>query len=376
MLFSFSATPYFDFLTHFARHIDVPVKDDLLIMPEKLGQGYIRRLNFNPEFKITLHRYTLQEDLIIKRKTSGMGNELITIFFYSNEQALGIAFNDDPLVLFSERNESAVGSLGNIAKPLVKKLIAAGHEVTVISTHSDRQLEIEALGAKAALGSISDAAFLTEAFTGADAVYTMMPPAMGASNMIQNIADAGKAYAKAIKATGVPRVVMLSSVGADAPEGTGPVQGVHRVEQLLKELEGLNVTVLKSGFFYLNFLREIPSIKNRNIFGNNYDGDIPLALTHSEDLAEAIFEALQARGNGYELKYMVSDIVTGNELAAKFGEAIGKPELTWTNIPDEQLKQGMQSAGLPAELVGLIAEMGQGVRAGIITRDFFNKGGK
>ncbi|MGN7204408.1 NmrA family NAD(P)-binding protein [Pedobacter sp. SAFR-022] len=271
---------------------------------------------------------------------------------------------------------TTTGSLGNIAKPLVKKLIAAGHEVTVISTKADRQPEIEALGAKAALGLISDAAFLTEAFTGADAVYTMMPPAMGASNMIENIADAGQAYAKAIKATGVPRVVMLSSVGADAPEGTGPVQGVHRVEQILKELEGVNVTVLRSGFFYLNFLRDIPLIKSRNIFGNNYGGDVPLALTHPEDLAEAIAEALQVRGNGFELKYIVSDIATGNELAAKFGRAIGKPELTWTNIPDEQLKQGMQSAGLPSELVGLITEMGQGVRAGIITRDFFDKGGE
>jgi AraC-like DNA-binding protein len=113
MLFNFSATPDFDFLTQFARYINTPIQDDLLIMPEKLGEGYMRRISFNPEFKITLHRYTLQEDLILKRNTSGMGNELITIFFYSNEQALGIAFNDDPLVLFSQRNESAIQVTSN-----------------------------------------------------------------------------------------------------------------------------------------------------------------------------------------------------------------------------------------------------------------------
>src|SRR4051794_20038824 len=110
---------------------------------------------------------------------------------------------------------TTTGSLGNVAKPLVKKLIAAGHEVTVISTKDDRKSEIEALGAKAAIGSISDEAFLTEAFSGADAVYAMMPPSMGPANMIQNTADAGRAYANAIKAAGVMRVVMLSSVGAD-----------------------------------------------------------------------------------------------------------------------------------------------------------------
>jgi len=271
---------------------------------------------------------------------------------------------------------TTTGSLGNVAKPLVKKLIAAGHEVTVISTKDDRKGEIEALGAKAAIGSISDEAFLIEAFTGAHAVYTMMPPSMGPVNMIQNIADAGQAYANAIKAAGITRVVMLSSVGADADQGTGPVQGVHRVEKILQRLDGVNITVLRSGFFYLNFLRDIPLIRSKGIFGNNYNGDDRLALTHPEDLSTALAEELQAEGNGFEVKYIVSDVSTGDEIAAAFGQAIGKPELVWTNIPDEQLKQGMLSGGMPEELVGLIVEMGQGVRAGVITRDFFTSDAK
>ncbi|QJD97334.1 NAD(P)H-binding protein [Mucilaginibacter robiniae] len=271
---------------------------------------------------------------------------------------------------------TTTGSLGNVAKPLVKTLIAAGHEVTVISTKDDRTNEIEALGAKAATGSISDEAFLAKAFNGADAVYVMLPPSMGPGNMIQNIADAGQAYANAIKAAGVSRVVMLSSVGADATEGTGPVQGVHRVEKILKGLAGVNVTVLRSGFFYINFLRDIPLIKSKGIFGNNYNGSDRLALTHPEDLSTALAAELQTKGNGFEVKYLVSDISTGDEIAALFGKAIGKPELVWTNIPDEQLKQGMLAGGLPPELAGLIVEMGQGVRDGKITKDFFASGVK
>jgi uncharacterized protein YbjT (DUF2867 family) len=266
---------------------------------------------------------------------------------------------------------TTTGSLGNVAKPLVKKLIAAGNEVTVISTKVDRKSAIEALGAKAAIGSISDEAFLTEAFNGADAVYIMMPPSMGPGNMIEHIADAGQAYANAIKAAVVTRVVMLSSVGADAAEGTGPVQGVHRVEKILQELEGVNVTVLRSGFFYVNFLRDIPLIKSKGIFGNNYKGNDRLALTHPEDLSTALAEELQNEGNGFEVKYVVSDVSTGDKIAGLFGQAIDKPGLVWTHIPDEQLKQGMLAGGLPPELVELIVEMGQGVRSGIITKDFF-----
>src|SRR6186713_3547285 len=122
---------------------------------------------------------------------------------------------------------TTAGSLGNVSKPLIELLIAAGHEVTVITSSPERRGAIESLGALAAIGSVSDVDFLTQAFKGADAVYTMTPSAMGSTHMIENIADAGKAYARAIREAGVTRVVMLSSIGADAAEGTGPIKGVH-----------------------------------------------------------------------------------------------------------------------------------------------------
>ena len=65
------------------------------------------------------------------------------------------------------------GSLGNVSKPLTKELIQKGHSVTVISSKAERQNEIEALGAKAAIGSINNASFLVETFKGADVVYLM-----------------------------------------------------------------------------------------------------------------------------------------------------------------------------------------------------------
>ncbi|CCH00110.1 Regulatory protein pchR [Fibrella aestuarina BUZ 2] len=113
MLFSFTATPDFDFMTYFARHIQATVQHGLLVIPDSLGQGYIRKVTFGQDFKITIHRYVLKEDFVLKRTASGQGNDLITLFFYSNEQALEIAYNDDPQVLFSQRDESAIQVTSN-----------------------------------------------------------------------------------------------------------------------------------------------------------------------------------------------------------------------------------------------------------------------
>ncbi|MDP2890435.1 MAG: NAD(P)H-binding protein, partial [Bacteroidota bacterium] len=125
------------------------------------------------------------------------------------------------------------GSLGNISKPLAEKLIAAGHDVTVVSSKDEKAAVIEEMGAEAAIGSVEDVGFLTEAFTDADAVYTMVPPYFGAADWKKYIAGIGENYAAAIKASGVKNVVNLSSMGAHMPEGCGPVSGLFFVEKAL-----------------------------------------------------------------------------------------------------------------------------------------------
>jgi uncharacterized protein YbjT (DUF2867 family) len=111
------------------------------------------------------------------------------------------------------------GGAGNISKPMAEKLLAVGHEVVVIGRNAENLKSLTDKGAKAAIGSVEDVAFLTETFKGADAVYTMVPPTFGAADWKAHIAQIGKNYADAIKAAGVKYVVNLSSIGAHLQKG-------------------------------------------------------------------------------------------------------------------------------------------------------------
>jgi len=266
------------------------------------------------------------------------------------------------------------GSLGNVGKPLTKKLIDKGNDVTVISNNSKRRPDIEALGARAAIGSVSDAAFLKEAFAGADAVFAMTPPNMGGNNVIANTTNAGKAFATAIKEAGVKRVVMLSSIGADLPGGNGPIAGLYNIEQLYSKLNNVAVTYLRAGYFYTNFYNDIPLIKGMGIIGANYPGTVKIPVAHPEDIAAAAAEELQNSSTGKHVRYIVSDLRTPDELAKAFGVAVGKPGLPWVEFTDEQALQGMIQAGLPEEIAGLYTEMGAGFRDGRLLTDFVQNG--
>ena len=263
------------------------------------------------------------------------------------------------------------GSLGHISKPLVEKLITAKHNVTVVSSNADRKPEIEALGATAAIGSVSDLAFVTETFNGADVVYTMVPPTFSASDWKQHIASVGKIYAQAIAAAGVKNVVNLSSMGAHMPEGCGPVSGLYHVEQALNALEGVNVIHLRPGFFFYNFFANIGMIKHMGIIGGNYGEGAKLVLANPADIADAAAEELINHAfNGKSIRYVASDEQTTDEIASILGSAIGKPDLKWINFSDEQTVGGMLQNGVPEDVAKNYAEMGAAMRNGEMASEY------
>jgi uncharacterized protein YbjT (DUF2867 family) len=263
------------------------------------------------------------------------------------------------------------GSLGNISKPLAEKLIAAGHQVTIISSKEDRKKEIESLGGRAAIGSVEDVSFLTAAFQNADAVYTMVPPNFSPSDWKKYLASIGRNYAQAIRNAEVKYVVNLSSIGAHMSDGCGPVSGLHDVENALNEIPNLNVRHLRPGFFYSNFFAQVGLAKSMGFVGGNYGTSNKLILAHTDDIADvAATELLELSFTGKSYRYIASDEKTTDEIAGALGKAVRKLELKWVDLSDEQNHQGLVQAGLPDEIASNYTEMGTAMRSGEMFSDY------
>src|SRR5690606_2880483 len=120
MIFQFTASPQFDFITQFAQQIRVPVRNHVLEIPKKMGKGYVRKVTFDDDFRLLIHHYTLKEELIIKRNPAVEQNDLRSIFFYSNEQAVELTYNDDNRVPFSRDSESAIQVTTNDLSSIIR----------------------------------------------------------------------------------------------------------------------------------------------------------------------------------------------------------------------------------------------------------------
>jgi len=268
------------------------------------------------------------------------------------------------------------GSLGNISKPLTKTLVEKGHAVTVISSKSERKKDIEALGAKAAVGTMEDVDFLTATFKGADIVYAM--ETLGADaffdqnlDIVAAITSIGNNYKQAIEQSGVKRVVHLSSIGAHTDKDNGLLAFHYNVENILKQLPvDVSIKFMRPVGFYINMFAFIPTIKSQNAIISNYGGDEKEPWVSPLDIAAVIAEEIEKPFEGRTIRYIASDEISPNEVAKILGEAIGKPDLKWIAIPDEQMLHGLTTEGMSLQAARGFVEMNAGRRKGILYQDY------
>lgn len=256
------------------------------------------------------------------------------------------------------------GSIGNIGKPLTQELVQKGHSVAVISSKTERKIDIETLGAKAAIGSLEDTDFLTTTFRGADAVYLMVPPVDYFDHSIDVkgvFIETARNYVQAIQESEIKRVVHLSSIGAHTEKGNGMLAFLYMAEQILKKLpEEVAITTLRPVGFYYNMFGFIDLIKTQGAIVQNYGGDEKEPWVSPLDIAAVVAEEIVKPFEGRKFRYVASDEVSPNEVAKILGEAIGKPNLKWKALPDKQLLNGMLNAGMTPQAAKGIVEMNAG----------------
>lgn len=267
------------------------------------------------------------------------------------------------------------GSLGHISKPLTAGLVQKGHTVSVISSNPEKQKDIEALGAAAAIGSLQDVDFLAAAFAGADAVYTMVPPANYFDHnldLLEYYHNLGNNYAQAVQQSGVKRVVNLSTIGGNLEKDSGILLGAHNVEEILNKLPSeVAITHMRPTSFYYNLYGYVDMIKQKGVIAANYGAENTIPWVSPIDIAAAIAEEILTPMVGRKVRYVVSEELTGNETASILGAAIGKPDLKWVLITNEQTQSGLEAIGMAPHIAAGLVEMYASVYNGILAADYY-----
>jgi uncharacterized protein YbjT (DUF2867 family) len=258
------------------------------------------------------------------------------------------------------------GATGNTGSVIAEKLLARGEKVRVIGRDASRLARFVQKGAEAFAADVTDAAALARAFDGAEAVYAMVPPNVGSTDVRGYQERVSDALASALGKASVSQTVVLSSVGADKPEKTGPVVGLHNLEQKLNGIAGLNAIYLRAGYFMENLLPQVEVIRNFGIVGGPVRPDLRLPLIATHDIGATAAELLlKLHFAGKETRELLGQRdVNYQEVASVVGKAIGKPDLAYAQLPAQQLKPALIQMGMSSNMADLLLEMAEALNSG------------
>jgi uncharacterized protein YbjT (DUF2867 family) len=261
-----------------------------------------------------------------------------------------------------------LGATGNTGSVIANSLLLKGERVRVVGRDASRLERFVRKGAEAFTANVTDAAALTKAFTGARAAYLMLPPNMTSPDYRADQERESDAIAKAVKDSSLRYAVHLSSYGAQAPEGTGPIAGLHSSEQKLNAITGLNVLHLRAGYFMENNLAAIGMIQAMGIFGHALLPDLKHPMIATRDIGDyAAQRILKLDFSGKQTRELLGERdLSMNEATSVIARGIGKPDLRYVQFPYEQVQQVLEQMGIPPKTAGQFIEMYKAINEGVV----------
>jgi uncharacterized protein YbjT (DUF2867 family) len=259
-----------------------------------------------------------------------------------------------------------LGASGNTGQVVAKNLLAGGQKVRVVGRNAAHLQPLAAEGAEIFVGDVLDASTLIQALHKADAAYVMIPPNPASIDFRAYQNRVSDAITAAVRKAGVRNVVSLSSFGAEKTSGTGPVVGLHELEQKLNQIDGTNVLHLRAGYFMENTLPQVGAIRMLGSVIGPVSPNLKLPLIATRDIGAAAADALlRLSFQGTQTQELQGQRdLDYTEAAAIIGKAIGKPDLGYIHAPDAQIRAAMVQMGMSDNMAGLILEMAGALNTG------------
>ena len=196
-----------------------------------------------------------------------------------------------------------------------------------------------------------------------EGAFLLIPPDTVTPTPLEDNAKLSASLARSIKASKVPHVVLLSSVGAQHETGTGPIRALHRAE-LDFTATGVALTAVRASSFQENLGGSLGAL-GQGIFPTF----IPKALAYpqvaSQDIGRTVAAALAEGGKPgkHVIELAGPREYSAADVAAELAKITGKP-VAATDAPLDAVVPMFTGFGMSAAMAGLYREMFEGVASG------------
>jgi NAD(P)H dehydrogenase (quinone) len=222
------------------------------------------------------------------------------------------------------RTYAILGVTGQVGRAAAEQLLTDGARIrAIVRSEANRTIWRER-GAETAVATLDDATRLRAAFEGVDGVFIMTPTWFEAQDMFAENAKALSALRQALCAVSSTKVVLLSSIGAQRPQGTGAIMKLHAMEVAFADLPC--VTSIRAGWFMENFAGLVALARETGVLPSMLaplDREVPMIA--AVDIGRTVAEVLQKDWSGQRVIELEGPRrYTPNDVAAAFAGALDR----------------------------------------------------
>jgi uncharacterized protein YbjT (DUF2867 family) len=260
------------------------------------------------------------------------------------------------------------GASGHTGAVVARTLLEKGARVRVILRDEAKAGPWRQWGAEVVLADLRDVAALSLAMVGAQGAYLMLPPPVPSSTGVMEacwtVVDAMR---RAVDESGLPHFVLLSSVGAQHPGGTGLVKTLNLAERELASV-GTPMTLLRSAYFMENWGAGLPAVVASGVMPSFIGpSDRPLHMVATRDVGELAAQLLCEPALSRRVVELTGPVdYSPDEVADTLARLLGRPVRVEEHLP-AALVPMLMGQGFSEEVANLLSELDEALNRGQLT---------
>lgn len=228
-----------------------------------------------------------------------------------------------------------LGATGQIGSMLVDNLIKRGQSVRAVVRNGSKAEGLRSKGIEVSIADYFDVEALKKAFQGGSSAFLLTPENPESQDFIGETKTILNNYREAILASGITKIVGLSSNGAQHESGTGNLMASYMLEHAFSDLE-IEQVFVRPSYYFSNWLGYLELVKEHGIMPTFFPPEMKVPMIAPSDVAEFLSEVIVCKTSEERIYEITgSHAYSSLDIAKIFGEVLNRNVILQQVLPEE-----------------------------------------
>ena len=255
-----------------------------------------------------------------------------------------------------------MGIMGKVGGATAQHLLARGRQVRALVRNRDKASSWANRGVELVDGDWNDSAAIERALEGVEGAFVMLPAVWAPSPDYKEAKGVIANYVEALTKAAAPRVVALSSMGANRTSGLGMIMALSLLEQGFRELIS-PVAFVRAGGFFENFLYGLQAAQGGTLPVTYNPTNRKSTMVATNDIGAEVATLLTGPAWSGRRVVELGSMISPDEVAEQLGEVLNL-DVKAIAVPRAGWAAAFEQFGVPKGRTGPAEEMFEAVNAG------------